>query len=173
MAADGEGRPRRVQDRQVQDRQVLERVVERLRSDGAQATRPDGLAPPVGEGRPTPQAEGDAVPMRAWAAARRATALGGAGLPAPPAWASRSVVEDGGVTHELVSDLRPMALVRVHGGGIALSAATEVSVSIVDRPRGRGWVRQSPRIQVEGGSYPLAEARLLVRAIESLIDRVR
>jgi len=111
--------------------------------------------------------------MRAWAAARRARVLGGAGLPVPPAWASRSVVEDGGVTHELVSELRPLVLVRVHGGGVALSAATEESVSIADRSRGRGWVRQSPRIQVEGGSYPPAEARLLVRAIESLIDHVR
>jgi hypothetical protein len=52
---------------------------------------------------------------------------------------------------------------------VALSAVTGVSISVVDRPRGGGWVRQSPRIQVEGGSYPVAEARLLVRAIESLI----
>jgi hypothetical protein len=134
-----------------------------MAADG-EATRPDGLALP---------ADGGAVPLRAWAAARRARALGGGGLPAPPRWAERSVVEDGGVTHELVSELRPLVLVRVHGGGIALSAATEVSISVVDRPRGRGWVRQSPRIQVEGGSYPLAEARLLVQAIESLIDHLR
>jgi len=55
MAADGEGRPRPVQDRQVQDcqvqdRQVLEGVVERLRSERGQVTRPDGLALPVGGG---------------------------------------------------------------------------------------------------------------------------
>jgi len=47
-----------------------------------------------------------------------------------------------GATHELVSDLRPLVLVRVHGGAIALAAATEVSVSVVDRPRGGGWARQ-------------------------------
>jgi hypothetical protein len=40
----------------------------------------------------------------------------------------------------------------------------DVSVSVFDRPSGRRWVRTPPTIQVEGGSYTLAEARRLVRA---------
>ena len=109
------------------------------------------------------------------AARARRSARGGPTptLPVPPPWASRSVVEDGGVTHELVSHMHPLVLARIHGNGILATAVTDVSVSVVDRPRGHGWSRQSPRIQVEGGSYPLAEAHLLLQAITALIEQIR
>ena len=32
---------------------------------------------------------------------------------------------------------------------------------------------QSPRVEVEGGSYPIAEAHLLLQAITALIEQVR
>ena len=68
--------------------------------------------------------------------------------------------------------MHPLVLARIHGNGILATAVTDVSVSVVDRPRGRGWARQSSRIQVESGSYPVAEAQLLVQAITALIQQV-
>jgi hypothetical protein len=97
------------------------------------------------------------------------------GLPRPPAWAARSVVEDGGVTHERVSRLRPRL---AELGAFADSAddgldrVAEVSVSVVDRPATGRWVRTPPTIQVEGGCFSVVEARRVVRAIEELIALV-
>jgi hypothetical protein len=46
-------------------------------------------------------------------------------------------------------------------------------VSVFDRPGQYRWLRQPPVIQVEGGSYPLTEAHLRLRAVEEVIARVR
>ena len=93
-------------------------------------------------------------------------------LPTPPPWASRSVIEDGGVTHERVSVSHP----RVRTGRLtakaALTSPTDVSVSVVDRLSSYRWVRFPPTIQIEGGSYSIAEARRLLRAVEELITRI-
>jgi hypothetical protein len=93
------------------------------------------------------------------------------GLP-PPSWATNSVVEAGGVTHQRVSPLRPLVLAQRLDVGTAFAVATEVSVSVFDRPGQYRWVRLPPRIQVESGSYPVEQARMLVRAIEGLISAV-
>jgi hypothetical protein len=93
-------------------------------------------------------------------------------LPRRPGWAAHSVVEDGGVTHEYVSGLHPLTLRHRLDAGTAFGVPTDVSVSVFDRPSRWRWVRQPPQIQVEGGSYPLAEALVLVRAIEELTARL-
>jgi hypothetical protein len=109
-------------------------------------------------------------------AASRAAALGealgrqgdgrcdGEGLPRP-GWACRSVVEDGGVVHEVVSPLRP-TVVTVDLNGRDL-VPTEVSVSVVDERRDGRWIRAEPTVQIEAGSYSLAGARELW----SILDR--
>jgi hypothetical protein len=94
-------------------------------------------------------------------------------LPLRPSWASRSVAEDGGVTHEHLSRTHPMALRHRSDVGTVFAVPTDVSVSVVDRAGQHRWIRQPPIIQVEGGSYPLAQAYLLVRAVEELIALVR
>jgi len=92
--------------------------------------------------------------------------------PAPP-WSARSVVEDGGVTHELVSPVHPLTVGDRTGPAAGATCPTDVSVSVFDRPQVRRWVRGAPTIQVEGGSYPLAEAERLVAAIERLVRIAR
>ena len=37
---------------------------------------------------------------------------------------------------------------------------TDVSLSVVDRPGPEGWVRTEPMLQVEGGNFTVAEARV-------------
>jgi len=164
----------------VGDQDVLERVVARLREADPGLGDPSGWPPPGADAAADAVADADAdtstrpVPV-IWlhdAARARLSGRGEPTLPVPPPWAMQSVVEDGGVTHERVSHLHPLVLARIHGNGILATAVTDVSVSVVDRPRGRGWARQSPRIQVEGGSYPVAEAQLLVQAITALIGQV-
>lgn len=95
-----------------------------------------------------------------------------AGLPGAPAWATHSVIEDGGVTHELVSPSHPLAWFDRQSAGPGPTCPTDVSVSVVDRPGALRWVRLPPTIQVEGGSYPLLEARRLARAIHTLVGLV-
>jgi hypothetical protein len=77
------------------------------------------------------------------------------------------VVEDGGVTHEWVSAVRPQAW--TDPGGLR---ACEVSVSVTDRWDGRGWVRSAPVVQVEGGSFPVEEATRLRRALDDVAARL-
>jgi len=96
----------------------------------------------------------------------------GGPLPMPPSWASHSVVEDGGVTHEQVSGLHPVVMPAHNGAGTAFSAMTDVALSVFDRPGQHRWIRQPPRIRVAGGSYSIAEARLLIQAMEALIAEV-
>jgi len=122
------------------------------------------------DGKAAPQVAG----IVAWPVVRRGRGSRGAlgGLPAPPSWAGHSVVEDGGVTHELVSVERPHLRADRMTAGAAFTCPTEVSVSVVDRPAGHRWVRLPATIQVEGGSYSLPEAARLVRAIEELLAAV-
>ena len=80
------------------------------------------------------------------------------------------MAEDGGMTHETVSRHRPHATVLLASGGRVVEA-TEVSLSVVDRPENGVWRRRHPTIQVEGGSYSLSEAHLLVRAVTELLAR--
>jgi hypothetical protein len=87
----------------------------------------------------------------------------------PPRWATRSVREDGGVTHEFLSPERP-AVRRLTGNGWVL-VPTDLSLSASDQPAGRRWLRSGPTIQVEGGSYPLDDARRLHRALGALLRR--
>lgn len=96
-------------------------------------------------------------------------AVRGDGPPAPPRWAANSVPEDGGVTHERVSSLHPIVGWRPGEGKPRLLCPADVSVNVVDRRLGRRWVRTSPTIHVEIGDYALADARLLVRAVQELI----
>ena len=183
MATWGEQHRGRAQQRRpgpADDQEVLERVVARLREADPGFGDPSAQPPPDADAANGAVADADAdtsarpVPViRLHDAARaRLSSRGEPTLPVPPPWAMQSVVEDGGVTHERVSHLHPLVLARIHGNGILATAVTDVSVSVVDRPRGRGWARQSPRIQVEGGSYPVAEAQLLVQAITALIRQV-
>jgi hypothetical protein len=96
----------------------------------------------------------------------------GSSLPRPPSWATHRVVEDGGVTHERVSSLHPLAYLDRVAPGPQHSCPTDVSLSVVDRPGAVRWVRLPPTIQVEGGSYSVLEARRLARAIEGLVALV-
>jgi hypothetical protein len=149
--------------KQRSDAEVLRRILAGLRDGGPVPQVAGILATPsgrpahcAGAGRP----EGDS-------------------LPPPPSWATHSVLEDGGVTHERVSTLHPLAYLDRAAvpldraaPGLQHSCPTDVSVSVVDRPGAVRWVRLPPTIQVEGGSYGILEARRLVRAIEGLIALV-
>jgi hypothetical protein len=89
---------------------------------------------------------------------------------AAPTWAARSIPDDDGITHELVSRRRPV--VRLWRSGGSVLTATEVSVSATDRLVDDTWIRARPTIQVEGGSYPLEAVLELRRAIDDLLDQV-
>lgn len=85
----------------------------------------------------------------------------------PPTWAARSVPEDGGITHERVSRIRPLLERWTRFGN--RPAQTEVSLSTVDRPSPEGWNRETPTVQVEGGSYSLDGARQLRAALDEIL----
>lgn len=87
--------------------------------------------------------------------------------PVPPPWAARSVPEDGGLTHERLSCARP-AVLRWSVAG-ALRIPTEVSVSVRDTCDGGQWMRSTPTVQIEGGSYPLDAVRALRDALDDLL----
>jgi hypothetical protein len=60
-------------------------------------------------------------------------------VPSPPRWARNSVPEDGGVTHEVVSDVHP------RGSGWIPEAPwdpreTDVSLSVIDWRGPSGWI---------------------------------
>lgn len=94
--------------------------------------------------------------------------VGAWGAPlAPPRWARRSVTEDGGITHETVSPLRPRVLrTGPHGQELI---TTEVSLSVTDLCVDGRWVRTQPVIQVEGGSYHLDSARQLRTILDGFL----
>jgi hypothetical protein len=71
----------------------------------------------------------------------------------------RSLPDDDGVTHELVSPIHPT--VRWCGPGGWQESPSDVSLSTIDQPAGSGWRRLPPTVQIEGGSYSLDGARQL------------
>jgi hypothetical protein len=85
----------------------------------------------------------------------------------PPTWATRSIPEDGGVTHEIVSGQQPL-IKRWRGNGTHLDP-TEVSLSITDTPADGRWVRAAATVQIEGGSYPLDSIRQLRDALDEFL----
>ena len=84
-----------------------------------------------------------------------------------PRWATHSVPEDGGVTHETSSRIRPLVR-RWHGHGSYLYP-TEVALSTTDLPTDGTWTRAVPSVQIEGGCYPLDGARQLRDALDELL----
>jgi hypothetical protein len=143
-------------EKRESDTEVLRRILAGLRDDGPPPLVAGVLAWPQGRG---------ACRARAGRGVR-------GGLPAPPDWAVHSVVENGGVTHEHVSAVHPLVWLDRSTEAAEPARPTDVSVSVVDRPGNIRWLRLPPTIQIEGGSYSLAEARRLVRAIEGLIALV-
>ena len=87
---------------------------------------------------------------------------------APPPWAARSIREDGGVTHEVVSPVRPSVRYWSRNGWAAEPA--DISLSAVDQHTEAGWIRSTPTIQIAGGSYPLDSVRQLREAIDTLLE---
>ena len=90
--------------------------------------------------------------------------------PEAPTWARRSVREDGGFTHELVSDIHPRGLGVAPCTHWMVTSETDVSISAVDQPGPEGWVRSELTVQVEGGRFTLTEARRLRQALDGLLD---
>jgi len=91
--------------------------------------------------------------------------------PEPPRWATRSVVEDGGVTHERVSALHPLGFGWIPEAPTD-ARTTDLSVSVVDRPGPDGWIRTEPTVQVEGGMFTVTEARRLRQALDELLTQI-
>jgi hypothetical protein len=85
----------------------------------------------------------------------------------PPPWAARSIREDGGVTHEVISSVQPS--VRQSRNGWT-AEPTDISLSTIDQHTDAGWIRATPTIQIEGGSYPLDSVRQLRDAIDALLE---
>jgi len=91
--------------------------------------------------------------------------------PQPPPWAGNSLPEDGGVTHEFVSELHPRGCGWIPEAPRELRE-TDVSLSVVDRPGPEGWVRMEPTVQAEGGNFTVAEARRLRQALDDLPSKI-
>lgn len=89
--------------------------------------------------------------------------------PPAPAWARRSITEDGGITHEMVSTVRPLAAATWPPTDGTDVRPVEVSVSVVDRLTATGWVRSTPTVQVEGGSFPCTQVPTLLQALHDVL----
>jgi hypothetical protein len=89
-------------------------------------------------------------------------------VPVPPPWAVRSVDERDRVVHERLSRVHP----RVSVDFIGRLQPTDVSVSVVDLPSGETWARGTPTVQVEGGSYSVADAWQLWQALHEVLVAV-
>jgi hypothetical protein len=85
----------------------------------------------------------------------------------PPRWARGSIVEDGGIVHETVSPLHPT--IKASGVNGWDRVATDVSLSATDLLIDGRWIRTSPTLQVEGGSYDLDGAHHLRDALDQLL----
>jgi hypothetical protein len=85
----------------------------------------------------------------------------------PPGWAKRSVVEDDGITHEMISPHRPLITTGDHDGW--LQVPSEVSLSVQDLPVGNTWVRTRPTMVIDGGIYDLQAARQLHDILTDLL----
>ena len=92
-------------------------------------------------------------------------------LPQPPRWAAHSVAEDGGFTHEVISEVYPLGLGALPEAP-SQPHATEISLSVVDRPGPDGWVRAEPTVQVEGGMFTIPEAHRLRQALDDVLSKV-
>ena len=87
------------------------------------------------------------------------------GQPDPPPWAVRTVDEQGRVVHERLASLHPLVSVDYIDG----ARPTDISVSVMDVPKEGVWRRREPTVQVEGGSYALADARQLYAALREVL----
>jgi hypothetical protein len=87
---------------------------------------------------------------------------------APPQWAARSIPEDGGITHEVVSLRHPAIRLRTENSCGFLR--TDVSLSAVDHYVNGDWTRGAPTIQIEGGSYSLDGIRELRKTLDEFLD---
>jgi hypothetical protein len=85
--------------------------------------------------------------------------------PPPPPWATRTVAEDGWITHETVSQVHPQAMLHWPPREQGDIRPVEISISVVDRWAAGRWVRSEPTVQVEGGAYPLAQVAERLRAL--------
>lgn len=90
--------------------------------------------------------------------------------PTPPEWASVSVPDDGGITHEAVSRLRPT--IRVGGVNGWDLMPTDVCLSVTDMLIDGLWIRTQPVIHVEGGGYSLDGVRHLQAALDAFVMMV-
>jgi hypothetical protein len=84
-----------------------------------------------------------------------------------PRWATPSLPEDGGITHETNTEL-PAAIQDLDLYREELLTAT-VSLHSVDHRIHGQWVRTSPTIIIEGGSYSLSGARHLRTTLDTLL----
>jgi len=88
-------------------------------------------------------------------------------VPVPPRWAAHSAVEDGGVTHEVAVPLGPAVQSwAAHGWTLP---PTDVLMATRDLLVGGRWVRDTPTLHVEGGTYSLSGARHLRDALDALL----
>jgi hypothetical protein len=123
----------------------------------------DGLVPVLAGTQRLPQPEpGDASMLF--------RGESGPSVPAPlhpPGWASSTVPEDDGITHELVSSRHPEVIDRGIWG--CSQMPTDVSLSQRDLLIDGRWIRTRPRVLVEGGSYSLDGARDLYATLGELL----
>jgi hypothetical protein len=80
----------------------------------------------------------------------------------------RTIDEQGRIVHERLASLHPLVSVDYIDG----AQPTDVSVSVTDVPKGGTWRRREPTVQVEGGSYALADAWQLFEALREVLSVV-
>jgi hypothetical protein len=85
----------------------------------------------------------------------------------PPRWATNSCVDEGGITHETVSPLRP-TVTRCGPRGLEL-IPTDVVLAVNDVCINGQWIRTRPAIYVEGGAYTPDGAERLQTAVTTFV----
>jgi hypothetical protein len=85
----------------------------------------------------------------------------------PPAWATRTVTDADGITHERAATTRSTVRINIGVGWIVVPA--DASLSSTDTLDETGWHRTNPTIVIEGGNYPLQGARQLCDALAELL----
>jgi hypothetical protein len=88
----------------------------------------------------------------------------------PPPWAARSVSDEEGIAHELVSSVCP--IVRWHGRDGWIQGPSNVSLTMYDVPDGMGWRRLPPVVDIEAGHYCLEGARQLRDILDGFLAAV-
>ena len=86
----------------------------------------------------------------------------------PPRWATLTVTEEGGITHERPASVESVTRQWTGLGWALVPAST--SLSTTDTADETGWTRRGPAIVVEGGPYPLDGARRLRDALNELLQ---